>query len=47
MIPDPKNPTMYIIPDYITFQNIFYGSYEPIELQKQRNSEQFRAINLD
>lgn len=30
MIPDQKIPNFYIIPDYISFQAVFFNSYEPI-----------------
>jgi hypothetical protein len=40
MIPDPKIPNLYIIPDYISFQAVMFNAYEPIP----RNSAQLRAI---
>ena len=30
MIPHPTIPNFYIIPDYISFQSVFFNAYEPI-----------------
>lgn len=31
MIPHPTIPRFYIIPDYISFQSVFFNAYEPID----------------